>query len=71
MTLQAGTYRTERGELLHRWADEHGQERCEIECVDGSVREGCEICDAGVLLSDDPAWPWSDPRSIASLVVID
>jgi len=26
-----------------------------VECSDGSLHEGCEICDADVLLSDDPA----------------
>jgi hypothetical protein len=69
--LQVGTYRTERGELLHYRIDASGKACCEVECSDGSVREGCEICDAGVLLSDDPAWPWRDPGPIASLAIID
>lgn len=69
--LQVGTYRTARGELLHYGIDALGKARCEVERADGSRREGCEICDADVLLSDDPAWPWRDPRSMPSLVIID
>ena len=69
--LQIGTYRTVRGELLHYRVDAAGTPCCEIECADGSVREGCETCDADVLISDDPWWPWLDPRSLPSLLVID
>ncbi len=69
--LQVGTYRTVRGELLHYRIDASGKSCCDVERADGSVREGCEICDVDVLLSDDPAWPWLDPRSRASLLVID
>lgn len=69
--LQAGTYRTVRGELLHYRIDPSGEARCEVEHADGSLREGCEVCDRGVLLSDDPDWPWMDPRRSASLVIVD
>lgn len=69
--LQVGTYRTVRGELLHNQIDATGRTCCEVEAVDGSLREGCEICDAEVLLFDDPAWPWRDPRSVPSLLIVD
>lgn len=69
--LQTGTYLTERGELLHYRHDVTGAPRCEVERVDGSRRAACEICDGGVLLSDDPEWPWRDPRTTASLFLID
>ena len=69
--LQVGTYRTSHGELLHYRIDPSGRTRCEVECVDGSVRDGCEVCDEGVLLSDDPSWPWTDPRDAPSFALID
>ena len=69
--LQVGTYRTVRGELLHYRIDVAGKACCEVERADGSRREGCEICEPDVLLSDDPAWPWHDPRAIPSLVIVD
>jgi hypothetical protein len=69
--LQVGRYRTERGELLRYGIDPSGRTCWEVERSDGSVREGYEICDAGVLLSDDPAWPGLDPRSLPSLLVVD
>ena len=71
MALQVGTYRTVHGELLHVHLDPAGRTSCDVECVDGSQRDGCEVCDAGVLLSDDPTWPWRDPRSAPSLVIVD
>jgi hypothetical protein len=69
--LQVGTYRTVRGEFLHYGIDAAGRPCCEVERIDGSLREGCEIRDADVLLSDDPTWPWRDAEPIPSLVVID
>ena len=68
--LQVGTYRTVSGELLHYRLDPAGAPRCEIERADGSRRPGCEICDCGVMLSDDPDWPWRDPL-VPSLVFVD
>lgn len=69
--LDAGTYRTVSGELLHVRLDALGVASCEVESVDGSLRDGCELCDADVLLSDDPAWPWRDPRPMPSLLILD
>jgi len=69
--LQVGTYRTVQGELLHYRVDATGKVRCEIEGTDGSLRAGCEVCDCDVLLSDDPDWPWRDPRGTPSLVFVD
>ena len=69
--LRVGTYRTVHGELLHYRMDATGRARCEVECLDGSVRDGCEVCDGGVLLSEDPDWPWSDERETPSLALVD
>lgn len=69
--LRVGTYRTVSGELLHFRLDALGEACCEVESVDGSLRDGCETCDADVLLCDDPAWPWRDPHSMPSLVIND
>lgn len=68
---QVGTYRTVRGELLHHRIDAAGKAHSEVERADGSLREGCVICDGDALLSDDPEWPWRDPRSMPSLVIVD
>ncbi len=68
---RVGTYRTPAGELLHCRMDDMGRVRCEIERLDGSVRDGCEVCDRDVLLSDDPSWPWSDPRTAPSSAIVD
>ena len=68
--LRIGTYRTVEGELLHCHLDGTGALRYEVERLDGSVRDGCEVCDCDVFLSDDPDWPWSD-REPPSLVIID
>ena len=69
--LQSGTYRTVGGELLHYRMDASGKVHGEVECLDGSLRDGCEVCDCGVLLSDDPDWPWRDPRALPSLDIVD
>lgn len=69
--LEAGTYRTAAGELLHVRLDALGVASCEVESVDGSLREGRELRDADVLLSDDPDWPWRDPRPVPSLLILD
>lgn len=66
-----GTYRTFEGELLHYRVDAAGQVRCEVEGMDGSLREGCEVCDCDAFLADDPDWPWTDPRTPPSLVIVD
>ena len=69
--LEVGTYRTVGGELLHYSVDETGKACCEVECADGSVRVGCEVCDPEAFLSDDPAWPWRDTTSLPSLMIVD
>lgn len=66
-----GTYRSRSGELVHVRIDASGQERCDVECLDGTRREGCEVCDCDVLLSEDPDWPWADARGVPSLVTVD
>ena len=69
--LQVGTYRTVRGELLHYRIDETGRPRFEVERADGSRQAGREVCERDVLLSDDPDWPWLDPRQTPSLAAVD
>lgn len=69
--LHTGTYRAARGGLLHCRRDGAGALRLEVEAPDGSLREGCAVCDCDVLLSDDPEWPWADPRSVPSLAITD
>ena len=69
--VRVGTYRGPQGELVRVRIDLSGSERCDVERADGSVRPGCATCDCGVLLSDDPDWPWRDLRHAPSLLFVD
>lgn len=70
--LDIGTYRTVRGELLHRRVDTAGHVRCEIEQLDGSL---CEVDEDGAvaiaLLSHDPGWPCDRDDPVGTLVDAD
>lgn len=64
--MRPGTYRLPSGDLLRCRIDAAGAARLEIEGNDGGRREVDDAEVAGpALLSDDPAWPFTDSAPVA------